>query len=138
MREGFSLFDLDNKSFLTFIDNLTEDEIKSNIDFVIYRRGREYYDKELVKNVSFDSAENTVSAIVKGGEKYSVRIFSEKFFVNRIKKELPFTGENHYMKIAEAIDQISTINRERAGMISDELRTKYKRRTSLIKMISRF
>jgi hypothetical protein len=63
---------------------------------------------------------------------------AEKFFVNRINKELPFTGESHYMKIAEAIDQISAINRERAGMISDELRTKYKRRTSQIKMISGF
>ena len=63
---------------------------------------------------------------------------AEKFFVNRINKELPFTGESHYMKIAEAIDQISTINRERAVKISGELRTKYKRRTSLIKMISRF
>jgi len=63
---------------------------------------------------------------------------AEKFFVNRINKELPFTGESHYMKIAEAIDQICAINRERAGIISDELRTKYKRRTSLIKMIARF
>jgi len=98
MQEGYSLFDLDNKSFLSYIDNLTEDAIKSNSDYVIYQLGWEYYDKGLVKNVSFDSAENTVLAI----------------------------------------DQISTINRERAGMISDELRTKYKRRTSLIKMISRF
>ena len=77
MREGYFLFDLDNKSFLSFIDNLTGDAIKSNSDYVIYRRGREYYDKGLVKNVSFDSSGNTVSAIVTGGEKYSVRIFSE-------------------------------------------------------------
>ena len=77
MREGYSLFDLDNKSYLSFIDNLTEEAIKSNIDFVIYHRGREYYDKGQVKNVSFNSAENTVSAIVKGGEKYKVRIFPE-------------------------------------------------------------
>jgi uncharacterized Zn finger protein len=77
MREGYSLFDLGNKSYLSFIDNLTEEAIKSNIDFVIYQRGREYYDKGQVKNVSFDSSGNIVSAIVKGGEKYSVRIFSE-------------------------------------------------------------
>ena len=77
MQEGYSLFDLDNKSFLSYIDNLTEDAIKSNSDYVIYQRGREYYDKGLVKSVSFDSAENTVSAIVKGGEKYKVRIFPE-------------------------------------------------------------
>jgi len=77
MREGYYLFDLDNKSFLSFIDNLTGDAIKSNSDYVIYRRGREYYDKGLVKNVSFDSSGNTLSAIVTGGEKYSVRIFSE-------------------------------------------------------------
>lgn len=63
---------------------------------------------------------------------------AEKFFVNRIKKELPFTGESHYLKIAEAIDQIRAINSKRAAEISEELRTKYKRRTSLIKMITRF
>lgn len=51
MREGYYLFDLDNKSFLSFIDNLTEDAIKSNSDYVIYWRAREYYDKRLVKNV---------------------------------------------------------------------------------------
>ena len=77
MREEYFLFDLDNKSFLSFIDNLTEDAIKSNSDYVIYRRGREYYDKGLVKNVTFDNAENIVSAIVKGGEKYKVRIFPD-------------------------------------------------------------
>ncbi len=63
---------------------------------------------------------------------------AEEFFVNRIKKELPFTGESHYLKIAEALDQISAINMERAVKISGELRTQYKRRTSLIKMISDF
>ncbi len=63
---------------------------------------------------------------------------AENFFVDRINKELPFTGESHYLKIAEAIDQINMINRERAGKISDELRTNYKRRTNLIKMIDRF
>jgi hypothetical protein len=63
---------------------------------------------------------------------------AEKFFVDRINKELPFTGESHYMKIAESLDQISTINMERAVNISSELRIQYKRRTSLIKMISRF
>ncbi len=77
MQEGYYLFDLDNKSFLSFIDNLTGDAIKSNSDYVIYKRGREYYDTGLVKNVSFDSAENTISAIVKGGEKYKVSIFPE-------------------------------------------------------------
>lgn len=77
MREGYSLFDLGNKSFLSYIDNLTEDDIKSNSDYVIYLRGLEYYDKGLVKNVSFDNGENTVSAIVKGGEKYKVKIFPE-------------------------------------------------------------
>ena len=77
MRESYSLFDPDNKPFLSFIDNLTEDDIKSNSEYVIYHRGREYYDKGLVKNVSFDSAGNTISAIVKGGEKYNVRIFAE-------------------------------------------------------------
>jgi hypothetical protein len=57
MREGYYLFDLDNKSFLSYFDNLTEDAIKSNTDYVIYQRGREYYDNGLVKNVSFDSTE---------------------------------------------------------------------------------
>jgi uncharacterized Zn finger protein len=77
MREGNTLFDFGNKSFLSFVNNLTEDAIKSNSDYVIYRRGRDYYDKGRIKNVSFDSAENTVSAIVIGGEKYCVRIYSE-------------------------------------------------------------
>jgi uncharacterized Zn finger protein len=77
MQEEYYLFELDNKSFLSYIDNLTEDTIKSNSDYVIYRRGREYYDNGLVKNVSFDGAENTVSAIVIGGEKYKVKIFPE-------------------------------------------------------------
>lgn len=77
MAEGVTLFDLENKSFLSFVDNLTEDLITSNSDYVIYRRGRDYYAKGLVKNVNFDNSRNTVSAIVKGGEKYSVRIFLE-------------------------------------------------------------
>ena len=47
---------------------------------------------------------------------------AENFFVNRINKELPFTGESHYFKIAEALDQISAINMERAVKISRELR----------------
>jgi len=42
------------------------------------------------------------------------------------------------LKIAEAIDQINIIYRERAGKISDELHTNYKLRTNLIKMIARF
>ena len=42
------------------------------------------------------------------------------------------------MKIAEALDQISAINSKTAAEISKELHTKYKRRTSLIKMISGF
>jgi len=58
MREGYHLFDLDNKSFLSSIGNLTEDAIKSNSEYVIYQRGREYYDRGLVKNVSFDRAGN--------------------------------------------------------------------------------
>ena len=63
---------------------------------------------------------------------------AQKFFENIINKELPFTGESHYLKIAEALDQISAINMERAVKISGELSTQYKRRTSLIKMISGF
>jgi hypothetical protein len=77
MKEGYHLFDLDNKSFLSSIDNLTEDAIKSNSEYIIYQRGREYYNRGLVKNVSFDSAGNKVSANVTGGEKYSVSIYSE-------------------------------------------------------------
>jgi hypothetical protein len=77
MRERYYLFDLDNKSFLSFIETLTVDEIKSNTDYIIYKRGRDYYDKRLVKNVSFDRSGNKVSAIVTGGEKYCVSIFSE-------------------------------------------------------------
>jgi hypothetical protein len=77
MREGYYLFDLDNKSFLSFIETLTVDEIKSNTDYIIYKRGRDYYDKRLVKKVSFDRSANKVSAIVRGEEKYCVIIFSE-------------------------------------------------------------
>ena len=42
------------------------------------------------------------------------------------------------MKIAEALDQISAINIENAVKISRELRTQYKRRTSLVRVISGF
>jgi hypothetical protein len=37
---------------------------------------------------------------------------AQKFFGNIINKELLFTGESHYIKIAEAINQISAINRK--------------------------
>ncbi len=63
---------------------------------------------------------------------------AEDFFIKRINKEPAFTGGSHYMKITEAIEQISVINRDRAGRISDELRTNFKRRSSLIKVISPF
>ena len=129
MTEGYYLFDLDNKSFLSFIETLTVDEIKSNkeklfpeaVDFIKSGKISDY--------LAFD--------FYKRNKKYVLRD-AENFFIDRINKELLFTGESHYLKIAEAIDQINMINRERAGKISDELRTNYKRRTSLIKMIDRF
>jgi hypothetical protein len=82
-------------------------------------------------------SEYVVFGFYKRNKKYVTRD-AENFFVERINKELPFTGESHYIKIAEALDQISGINSKMAADISVELHTKYKRRTSLIKMISRF
>ena len=82
-------------------------------------------------------SEYVVFGFYKRNKKYVTRD-AENFFVERINKELPFNGESHYMKIAEALDQISAINSKTAAEISEELHTKYKRRTSLIKMISRF
>jgi hypothetical protein len=97
------------KLFLGAVDFIKSGKISEYLAFDFYKRNKMYVSRD-----------------------------AESFFIERINKELPFTGDSHYLRITEAIEQINVINRERAGKISDELRTNYKRRTSLIKMIARF
>lgn len=119
----------------------------SEISDFLKNRNPEEYLVCLEKEKSFAEADAFINSdkIIEGQafgfykrNKMYVVVDADKFFENRIKNELPFTGESHYMKIAEALDQISAIYLENAVKISRELRAQYKRRTSLIKMISRF
>ncbi len=77
MNNGTFLFNSDKKSLLTFLDDITEDEIVSICDYKIFLRGVEYYDRKLVKNVSYSHDQNKLKATVKGGENYVVEIFEQ-------------------------------------------------------------
>lgn len=68
----------------------------------------------------------------KNPEEYLICLEREKLFTEAV------NFINSGKIIAEALDQINAINSKTAAEISEELQTKYKRRTSLIKMISRF
>lgn len=63
---------------------------------------------------------------------------AKKYFMGRIEKNLEDTGDSYYSKIAEAISQISQLNKELAGKILADIRLNYKRRRNLIQMLSRF
>ena len=63
---------------------------------------------------------------------------AEKCFINRINKNLQFTGDNHYAFIAESLEHLNKINPEAAKRIINDIRLNYKRRTKLISLLNRY
>jgi hypothetical protein len=63
---------------------------------------------------------------------------AEKCFINRINKNLQFTGGSHYAFIAESLEHLNKINPEAAKRIINDIRLNYKRRTKLISMLNRY
>ncbi len=63
---------------------------------------------------------------------------AEQYFLKRIKTNLPYTGDNHYTKIAETIGQLKQINNKLSKEIVTGIRMNYKRRTKLMGMLRRF
>jgi len=60
---------------------------------------------------------------------------TESFLRDRIEKDLKYTGKNHYERIAESLDLMKRINPVRSRKIAEEIRTNFKRRTSLMAVI---
>jgi hypothetical protein len=63
---------------------------------------------------------------------------AEKCFVNRINKNLQFTGDSHYASVAESLDHLNKINPAATKRIVNEIRLNFKRRTKLMSMLNRF
>ena len=63
---------------------------------------------------------------------------AEKCFLNRINKNLQFTGDSYYAFIAESLEHLNKINPEAAKRIVNEIRLNFKRRTKLISMLNRY
>ena len=63
---------------------------------------------------------------------------AEKCFINRINKNLQFTGDSYYAFIAESMEHLNKINPVAAKRIINDIRLNYKRRTKLISMLIRY
>jgi uncharacterized Zn finger protein len=62
---------------------------------------------------------------------------AEKFFCIRIEKNLGHTGDRYYYAVADAIKQLKQINGKLAGEYLQNIRIEYKRRRSLIAILSK-
>ena len=62
---------------------------------------------------------------------------AETFFVNVIVKNLESAGDSYYEAIADAIRQLTKINRTKADEYLNHIRTNYKRRRNLMSMLSK-
>ncbi|MGV8091376.1 MAG: SWIM zinc finger domain-containing protein [Mangrovibacterium sp.] len=61
---------------------------------------------------------------------------AEKFFCFRIEKNLDHTGDRYYYTVADAIKQLKQINAKLAGEYLQNIRIEYKRRRSLMAILS--
>jgi CHAD domain-containing protein len=62
---------------------------------------------------------------------------AEKFFCTRIEKNLDHTGDRYYYTVADAIKQLKQVNGKLAGEYLHNIRIEYKRRRSLIAILSK-
>jgi len=60
------------------------------------------------------------------------------YFINRINKELPYTGDKHYEIIRDSLVYIKKIDRNKAATLVEMLRREYNRRRNLIALLSNF
>lgn len=63
---------------------------------------------------------------------------AEAYFVNRINKELPYTGDKHYEIIRDSLVYIKKIDRNKAATIVEMIRSEYYRRRNLMALLSNF
>ncbi len=63
---------------------------------------------------------------------------TEAYLVSRIEENLKHTGDRYYSCIAESLGLFKRINPERTVRIAEELRTNFKRRRNLMKMIQSY
>jgi hypothetical protein len=60
---------------------------------------------------------------------------TEVFLIGRIEENLKYTGKSNYERIAESLHLMKWINPGRSQRIAEEIRTNFKRRSSLIQII---
>ena len=63
---------------------------------------------------------------------------TETYLKNRIETDLNNTGKTYYEGITESLDLMKRINPKKTRKIAEEIRTNFKRRTSLIRMIRKY
>jgi hypothetical protein len=57
------------------------------------------------------------------------------YFIRRINEELPYTGDEHYYKIAENLKALKKVERNNAIELANKIRIDFKRRRNLMKAI---
>jgi hypothetical protein len=68
------LFTTPETNLLEFLKDLSIDNIRECCDKKIFNRAQEYYEDGLVKNISFNSTNEELSAVVSGNQNYSIKI----------------------------------------------------------------
>ncbi len=102
-----------------------------------------YFEKEQLFNEAIDLinkgiiSEYEIFDFFKRNKKHVVPE-AEKCFINRINKNLQYTGDNHYAIIAESLEHLNKINPEAVKKIVKYIRLTFKRRTKLMAILNRF
>lgn len=61
---------------------------------------------------------------------------AKTYFSGVIEKNLPYTGNNHYHTIAEALRQIRQLDEQQAAAIAADIRTNYAQRSNLMNLLA--
>lgn len=81
--------------------------------------------------------DETIFSFFKRNKKL-LRSEAEQYFLDRIDKNLVYTGDSYYSRISETIGQIKQINNKLSKELVADIRVNYKRRTKLMGMLRRF
>ncbi len=102
-----------------------------------------YFEKEQMFNEAIDLinkgniSEYEIFDFFKRNKKHVVPE-AEKCFINRINKNLQYTGDSHYALIAESLEHLNKINPEVSKKIINDIRLNYKRRPKLMSLLTRY
>ncbi|MGD0755281.1 MAG: SWIM zinc finger family protein [Bacteroidales bacterium] len=102
-----------------------------------------YFEKEQMFNEAIDLinkgniSEHEIFDFFKRNKKHVVPE-AEKCFINRINKNLQYTGDSYYALIAESLEHLNKINPEVSKKIINDIRLNYKRRPKLMSLLTRY